>query len=38
MTDSQMAEDIFEILYFVGVNLALFFGTAKLLENEVSIE
>lgn len=37
ITNSAMVGDIFEIVYLVGVNLALFFGTAKLLEKKVSI-
>ena len=37
ITNSAMVGDIFEIVYLVGVNLTLFFGTAKLLEKKVSI-
>ena len=37
ITNSVMVGDVFEIVYLVGVNLALFFGTAKLLEKKVSI-
>lgn len=37
ITNSAMVGDMFEIVYLVGVNLALFFGTAKLLEKKVSI-
>lgn len=34
ITSSATVGDVFEIVYFVGVNLALFFGTAKLLEKK----
>lgn len=37
ITNSAMVGDVFEIVYLVGVNLALFFGTAKLLDEKVSI-
>ena len=37
ITNSALVGDVFEIVYLVGVNLALFFGTAKLLEKKVSI-
>lgn len=37
ITSSPTVGDVFEIVYLVGVNLALFFGTAKLLEKKVSI-
>lgn len=35
--DSMTVGDVFEIVYLIGVNLALFFGTAKLLDKKVSI-
>ena len=37
ITSSQTVVDVFEIVYLIGVNLALFFGTAKLLDKKVSI-
>lgn len=37
ITSSPMVGDVFEIVYLIGVNLALFFGTAKLLDKKVSI-
>ena len=37
ITDSATIGDWFEIIYLVVVNLALFFGTAKLLDEKVSI-
>lgn len=37
ITDSTAVVDVFEIVYLIGVNLALFFGTAKLMEKKVSI-
>ena len=37
ITDSATVGDWFEIIYLVVVNLALFYGTAKLLEEKVSI-
>lgn len=37
ITSSKAVADVFEIVYLVGVNLVLFFGTAKLLDKKVSI-
>lgn len=37
ITSSEAVGDVFEIVYLIGVNLALFFGTAKLLDKKVSI-
>lgn len=37
ITDSMTIADVFEIVYLIGVNLALFFGTAKLLDKKISI-
>lgn len=37
ITSSPTLADVFEIVYLIGVNLALFFGTAKLLDEKVSI-
>lgn len=37
ITDSATVGDWFEIIYLVVVNLALFYGTAKLLDEKVSI-
>ena len=37
ITSSPTVGDVFEIVYLTGVNLALFFGTAKLLDKKVSI-
>lgn len=37
ITSSPMVGDVFEIVYLIGVNLALFFGIAKLLDKKVSI-
>jgi len=37
ITSSPIVVDVFEIVYLIGVNLVLFFGTARLLEKRVSI-
>lgn len=37
MTYSPAAINVFELIYTIGVSIALFFGTAKLLEEKVSV-
>ena len=37
ITSSPTVGDVFEIVYLIGVNLALFFGTAKLLDKKMDI-